>query len=191
VAETRPSQPVALYDYAKLAGEGLGIAYARAGGPEFAALRFATIYGPGKLVRHGPMSLVSRLVEDAHFGRETIIEFGADERDDLLYVRDAGRAVSQVALAGGALGHHVYNVGTGRGVTLDEVAAVVRSARPGARIEIGPGLDPMRFGVPYYGVMDATRLAEELGFRAAFDIDAGVADYLQRLGPAPPGDGAR
>lgn len=173
--------PVSVYDHAKLASEGLGNNYAATGGPEFVALRFANIYGPGKLARHGPMSLVSRLIEDAWAGRPTRIEQGADERDDQLYVRDAGEAIARAALHPVALRHALYNVGTGVAPALREVADAVRARVPAADIEIGPGLDPMGLGVPYYSRFDCARIAGELGFEPAFDLDAGIADYLERL----------
>jgi UDP-glucose 4-epimerase len=173
--------PVTVYDHAKLASEGLGNNYAATGGPEFVALRFANIYGPGKLARHGPMSLVSGLIENAFAGRPTRIERGGDERDDQLYVRDVGDAIALAALAPGPLAHQLYNVGTGRGPTLAEVAAAVRAHLPGADIAVGPGLDPMGLGLAYYSIFDCARAARELGFTARYDLDAGIADYLQRL----------
>jgi UDP-glucose 4-epimerase len=179
--ETARVRPVTVYDHAKVASEGLGDNYAATGGPEFVALRFAAIYGPGKLARHGPMSLVSGLIESAWAGRPTRIEHGADERDDQLYVRDVGEAIALAALHPEPLPHTLYNVGTGRGPSLGEVAAAVRARVPGAEIEIGPGLDPMGVGVAYYSVFDGERARRDLGFQAEYDLDAGIADYLQRL----------
>jgi UDP-glucose 4-epimerase len=179
--EDAKTDPVAVYDHAKLASEGVGTNFARTGGPEFVALRFASIYGPGKLVRHGPMSLLSRIIEDAYFGRPTRVERGAEQRDDYLYVKDVATATVAAALHEGPLGHHVYNIGTGRGVALEDVAQAVRDAVPGADIAVGPGLDPMGFGVSYYSVLDCTRARRDLGFEAQFDLQAGIADYLGLL----------
>lgn len=184
--ESAPVRPVHLYDYAKIASEGIGASFAAAGDVEFAALRYATIYGPGKLERHGPMSLASRIVEDPAAGRPVTVPVGGEQRDDLIYVKDVARATADVTLHPAPLRHRVYNVGSGVGVTLRDLAAAVRAELPGAEIEIGPGLDPMRFGVSYYAVMDCSRLAAELGFRPAFGLADGVRDYIQLLGPPQP-----
>ena len=179
--ETACSRPVTVYDYAKVACEGLGTNYAETGGPDFAAIRFSTIYGPGKLERHGPMSQVSQVVEDAVAGRKTRFERGADQRDDMVYVRDVGASLAVLALAGKPFPNRVYNVGSGRGVSMAELADVVRDTIPGADIEIGAGLDPMGFGVPYYCVMDVARIKEDFGFEPGFQIEEGVADYAANL----------
>jgi UDP-glucose 4-epimerase len=181
LAEDAPLRPVSVYDHAKVASEGLGFNVARGGGPQFVALRFANIYGPGKLARHGPMSLVSRLIEDAWAGRPTRVAQGADERDDQVYVRDVGEAIALAALADGLAPDALFNVSSGQAPSLAEIGDAVRAAVPGADIEIGPGLDPMQAGAPYYCVLDGTRARAELGFTARYDLAAGIADYLERL----------
>jgi UDP-glucose 4-epimerase len=181
LAEDAPVRPVSIYDHAKVASEGLGLNYAREGGPGFVALRFANIYGPGKLARHGPMSFVSRLIEDAAAGRTTRIPHGGDERDDQVYVRDVGVAVALAALTEALPAAAIYNVASGEAPTMAEIADAVRAQVPGADIEIGPGLDPMGVGTPYYCVLDQTRARCELGFVARYDLRAGIADYLARL----------
>jgi UDP-glucose 4-epimerase len=180
--EDGPCRPVLAYDHTKLAGEGAGMNYSRAYGIEFAAIRFGSIYGPGKLERHGPMSLASRIVEDGLAGKPVRIAQGGDQRDDYVYVSDAGEAVAALAVHPRPLRHPVYNVGAGWPASLRDLAAAVRRVQPNADIEIGPGLDPLGLGVPYYVVLDSSRIERELGFVPRFDFDAGVADYA-RLEP--------
>jgi UDP-glucose 4-epimerase len=186
--EDGPSNPVLAYDYTKIAGEGAGFNYARAYGIEFAAIRFGSIYGPGKLERHGPMALASRIVEEGLAGGSVRIPRGGEQKDDYVYVRDVGDAVASLALHPRPLRHDVYNFGSGRAASLLELAMAVRRVNPGADIEIGPGLDPLGLGVPYYVVLDSSRIQDELGVTARFDFDAGVEDYA-RLRLAAAGTG--
>ena len=66
--EEGPKNPVRVYDVTKLAGEQMGLNYATTFGLDLLILRFASTFGPGKLVRHGPVSWHSRLVENAMAG---------------------------------------------------------------------------------------------------------------------------
>ena len=172
--------PKNIYDYAKVASEGLGMNYQRTGGPEFAALRFATIFGPGKVGRHGPMSQISGLVEDAVAGRPVRIKQGGDQGDDYLFVRDAASAIVAAALHKNSLPHSVYNIGSGAARSLFHYADIVRNLIPNADIEIGPGLDPMGFGVSYYSALDSSRAKADFGFEAP-ELSTALYDYVQSL----------
>ncbi len=164
VKEGDRSNPIAVYDYAKIACEGLGNNFARNGDFEFAALRFATIFGPGKLVRHGPMSIASGLIESAIAGEPYDIPRGADECDDYIYAEDAGSALASVALHKKPLKHKLYNIGLGEKISLAQYAQTIKSVIPSAQSTIGPGLDHMGAGVSYYYVFDCARAQEEFGF---------------------------
>ncbi len=172
--------PKNIYDHAKVASEGLGMNYQRTGGPEFAALRFATIFGPGKVGKHGPMSQISGIVEDAVAGRPVRIEQGGDQGDDYLYVRDAAAAIVAAALHEKPLPHSIYNIGSGIARTLFHYADIVRTLVPTADIKIGPGLDPMGFGVSYYSALNSNRAKEDFGFEAP-ELASALHDYVETL----------
>nr|WP_245773955.1 NAD-dependent epimerase/dehydratase family protein [Pseudonocardia ammonioxydans] len=181
VTEDHPRQPVGLYDVTKLSCEELGRWYARNRGIEFVSLRFATIFGPGKLQRHGGFSAYSSMIELPAAGEPVQLAHGGDQRDDAIYVVDIAEAVVAATLAPTPLPHDVYNVGTGRTVSLHELAEAVRDAVPGATIDIGPGLDPMGMGISYYGALDSTRAQVELGWKPQFTLGAAVKHYLTAL----------
>lgn len=180
IDEEHPKRPRNAYDVTKLAAEQLGQVYRTVFGMEFAALRFAGIYGPGKQARHGKMSLRSRLVEDPFNGRPVRLAQGGDQQDDMIYVDDVAEALVQAALAP-RLDHAAYNIASGEGRTLREFAEAVKAAIPGAEIEIGPGLNPLGFDVNYYAIYDISRARHDFGFAPRFDLRAGVRDYVARL----------
>jgi UDP-glucose 4-epimerase len=169
-----------MYGHAKIASEGLGANYQAAFGIDFFALRFATICAPGKLSRHGPMSIHSRLIENALLGVPTRVEHGGDERDDIVYVRDVAQAIGLAAVTP-LRGASVYNIGQGRAFGLQDMAAAIRQRVPGADITVGPGYDFMNVGFGAYQVLDISKAERELGYRPAFDLPAMVADYAQVL----------
>jgi UDP-glucose 4-epimerase len=187
IREDHPSRPVLVYDVCKVAAEGMGRHYRRDHGIEYAALRFGTIFGPGKLVRHGKVSILSQIVENAAAGRPTRIAQGGDQRDDMVYVEDVAAGVVAAVLAD-RLDHDTYNIGSGRGSTLHDFADAVRANIPDADIEIGPGLDYLQMGVDYYSVFDLARARADLGYDPQFDLADGVQHYLktmQRVGLDP------
>jgi UDP-glucose 4-epimerase len=186
IREDHPSRPVLVYDVCKVAAEGMGRNYRRDYGLEFAALRFGTIFGPGKLVRHGKVSILSQIVENAAAGVPITVS-GGDQQDDMVYVEDVAEGIVRAVLAD-RLEHDVYNVASGRGSTLRDFAAAVRQALPDAAIEVGPGLDYLNMGVDYYSVFDLTRARTDFGYEPQFSLAEGVQHYLatmRRLGIEP------
>jgi UDP-glucose 4-epimerase len=187
IAEDDRQRPFLVYDVCKVAAEGMGRNYARMRGLSFVALRFAQIFGPGKLQRHGPYGLFSQLIESPLAGRAVTIPRGGDQRDDLIYVDDAAEAIVLATLHEQPR-YDAYNISRGVGTTLRDFADAVRAVIPGAAIEIGPGLDYHGLGANYCGIMDNTRARSDLGFVPRFDLVSGVAHYvatMQELGLQP------
>lgn len=180
ITEDHPQRPFLVYDVCKVASEGMGRNYARMRGLQFIALRFAQIYGPGKLQRHGPYGLFSRLVESPLAGRPVHIPRGGEQRDDVIYVDDIAEAIV-LAVLHPRPAYDAYNISRGIGTTLHDFAEAVRKVVPEAQIEIGGGLDYHGLGASYCGVMDNTRARTDLGFVPRFDLDRGVAHYVETM----------
>jgi UDP-glucose 4-epimerase len=186
IAEDHAQRPFLVYDVCKVAAEGMGRNYARMRGLQFVALRFAQIYGPGKL-RHGPYGIFSQLIENPLAGKPVKVPRGGEQRDDVIYVDDVAEAIVLATLKE-QLAYDTYNISRGVGTTLHDFADAVRLAVPNAQIEIGPGLDYHGLGANYCGIMDNTRARNDLGFKPKFDLVGGVAHYvktMQQLGLQP------
>jgi UDP-glucose 4-epimerase len=185
--EDAPKNPIRVYDVTKLVGEHMAQNYTASFGLDVLTLRFASTFGPGKLIRHGPVSWHSRLVENALAGQPARLPQGGDQPDDMIYHRDIAEAIVLACYAE-RLEHRVFNIGRGERSTMREFADAVRRVIPGAVIEVGPGLDYYGSGIPYYSVYDISRARAELGFAPRFDLEAGIRDYIatmRRLGLAP------
>jgi UDP-glucose 4-epimerase len=181
VTEGHPSSPRNFYDYTKIMCEGIGSTLGERSGIEFAALRFATIYGPGRSVRHQSRLLHSRLIESALAGVPFKAEGpGGGDLDDLIYVGDAANALVSAATTE-TLRHPVYNIGTGQLNSLVTLAEAVRQVCPSASLEI----DPSTSEAPAYaGRFDSTRAKEDFGF-VATDLTGSVrlyGDAMRMLG---------
>jgi UDP-glucose 4-epimerase len=178
--EDHPKRPMRIYESAKLMSEHLGQFYRRTYGLEFAALRFSMTYGPGKLARHGAMSILSQIVEGAYHGKPVKIEQGGDQRDDMVYNRDVANSIYLACIAP-KLSYEAYNIGMGVGYTLKDVASEVKRLVPNADIQVGPGLHFLGGPTHYYSIYDITRAKEDLGFSPRYPLPKGIEDYLATL----------
>jgi UDP-glucose 4-epimerase len=78
MSEDLPAKPKRIYDSAKFMGENVCAYYNDNMGIETVSLRFASTYGPGKTARHGPMAVMSRIVENPANGLAFKLEKGGD-----------------------------------------------------------------------------------------------------------------
>jgi UDP-glucose 4-epimerase len=186
VSEDDVLRPTGMYGITKAAAENVLAWYGRNSGIECVSLRFATIFGPGRLQRHtGPINTYSSMIELPASGRPFRIEHGGDERDDIIYVLDVADAIACVALAPEPLRHQAYNVAWGNPVSMSGFAAAIRDVMPGAALEVGAGLNPMDMPDPYYMALDGTRMEEELGWRPRYDPALAIRHYHELVRTRP------
>jgi UDP-glucose 4-epimerase len=178
--EDMPKNPQRIYDSAKLMSEQTVVYYAKNFGLDVAILRFSTTYGPGKTARHGKMGVTSQIVEAPFNGVPFHHPYGAEAKDDFIYNKDSALGV-YLATVAEKVPSRVYNIGSGEGQTLNDLAVAIRKRIPGADIAIGPGDNFLGMPYPPHGVYDVSRARAELGFKPEYDIDAAVADYVKSL----------
>jgi UDP-glucose 4-epimerase len=180
VDETNATHHEATYDLCKIIGERFGEAFAAISDMEFAALRFSTIFGPGKTTRHGRFGALSKLIENPFYGEPVTIPVGGDQVDDMIYAQEAARGVVAALLAP-TLPNSIYNIATGRGYTLHDVARAVRQYYPNAEISIGDGLNYLGSSVNYSGILSPERAQHDLGFSANTDLSSAIGKYYEAL----------
>jgi UDP-glucose 4-epimerase len=184
VREDYPKRPADLYGSIKVCCEELGRYYRETYGIEFIALRFVSIYGPGKEARHGPLSFYGQLIEKARSGESWVIAQGGDQLNDAVYVGDVGRAV-YLALKAAAPSEWIFNIGTGRASTPRDFLNAAAKLYPNHKIELGPGPSKLGRSKQSYCVFDISAAEKHLGYEPAYDVARGVRDYvatLERLG---------
>ena len=170
------------YGLTKLFGERLGFMYQKKCGLEFVALRFSSTWGPGKLVGRGrsPHAIHGSIIENSMLGKPIRHPQGAEQKDDMIYHKDTANGIVLACFAE-KLSYSVYNIGTGTGYTLLDLAAEVKKRYPKAVIEIGPGLDYFLKNFKTYSVFDISRAKNDLGFRPEYDLEKGVKDYIEMM----------
>jgi UDP-glucose 4-epimerase len=126
------------------------------------------------------MGVTSQIVENPFHGLPFHHPCGGEAKDDLIYNKDSALGV-YLATVADKVPSRVYNIGSGEGLTLNDMAAAVRKYIPGADIKIGPGDNFLGMPYPPHGVYNVTRAHKELGFKPEYDFDAAMADYVKSL----------
>jgi UDP-glucose 4-epimerase len=176
--------PADLYGSIKVCCEELGRYYRETYGIEFIALRFVSIYGPGKEARHGPLSFYGQLIEKAREGASWVIPEGGDQQNDAVYVGDVGRSI-YLALKAPAPGAWTFNIGTGRAVTPRDFLNAAAKLFPNHRIELGPGPSKLGRSKQSYCIFDISTAKRHIDYEPAYSVEDGVRDYvatMDRLG---------
>jgi UDP-arabinose 4-epimerase len=175
IDEETPQRPINPYGASKLMVERILADFERAHGMRFTALRYFNAAGAdpdGELGEtHDPETHLIPLVLGAASGRSPPVAiFGADyDTPDGTCVRDyvhvadlaAAHVLALRALEQG-MARPAYNLGIGRGFSVREVIAAAERVT-GRKVPFS--LSPRRGGDPATLVSDATRAAEELGWR--------------------------
>ena len=166
--EDKPREPIAPYGTSKLAGEEYLETYNRLYGTRHVSLRYGNVYGP-RQDPHGEAGVVAiffnRLVDDE---RPTVYGDGKQTRD-YVYVGDVVRAT----LVAQAVDGGVYNVGTGRETSVNELLELCLRA---AGKELEPEFAPPRAGELQRSVLDTSLAVDKLGWRAERPLDDGIRE---------------
>ena len=184
INEDYPKHPISrrsgIYCTAKLASELMCFHYHQSYGLDYVVLRIGLMNGIGKKARHGPVAIYGKMIENAMLGKPTTIPQGGDEKTDIVYTKDIANSVVLACFAQD-LKHREFNIGTGKGYTLRDVADAIRKLYPEAVIDIGPGLDYLGFSSFEYCIFDISRAREELGYSPKFTLEQGVKDYVEMM----------
>ena len=165
--EDDPTVPLSPYGTSKLAAEGYLAAWNRLHGTSHIALRFANVYGPRQLPKlEGG---VVAIFFNALSAGEPVTIFGDGKQTrDFVYVHDV--VAGLLAAAGHAGG--VFNIGTGRETTVNELYDACRRVAGGGA---DPEHAPPRLGDLLRSSVDVTKAIDELGWRPASTLDEGLA----------------
>jgi nucleoside-diphosphate-sugar epimerase len=170
MAEADVPRPATVYGLSKVAGEHLLRVAERDRGVSWTVARLFFIYGPRQYANGGYKSVIASNFE--RIGRDEPPKiFGDGEQAlDYVYVDDCVDAL--VAMADPAHRGRVYNVATGRGVTIN---ALTRAMLRAAGTSVEPTYEPPDWTQGTRRVGAPELAARELGWTASTTIDDGLA----------------
>ena len=172
LTEDNYPRPTTFYASTKLSCENIGMNYFDTFGLDFIALRFRAIFGPwsGTGGGGGPTNVVRQLVEKSLEGQEYTLP---PRLVELVYSKDAARAVMLALDLKRKFHSRIFNVGMGTVYNPSELAKLVSERLSQAKIRVdGPSKE-----VPDKAV-DMTRSRTELGYAPKYELPQALDDYI-------------
>jgi UDP-glucose 4-epimerase len=178
--EDAPKAPLSPYGVTKLTAEYYLNYYRSVHGMEYAALRYANVYGP-RQNPHGEAGVVAIFASRLRTQKPLTIYGDGLQTRDYVFVEDvvaANMLLSDAVLpVGGDLDQRGFNVGTGKETTVIELAQTMMRAS-GNKVDVHHAAE--RRGELRHSSLDTTRLGK-LGWQAKHDIESGLKatyDYI-------------
>ena len=183
IVEDQAPGPANVYSTTKLCAELLTRMYRTEYGLSAATVRISWVFGP-PIISDQPMrgpipSYLLRALQGI-----AIREGGADFAASFTYVADAAEGLLAAAAAP-ELRHPIYHLGHGVNFTAEQAAAAVRSAVPGAVIELTGGTEPWTRFTSLRGPLAGDRLRADTGYSPIHTLDAGVRAYADWMRAHP------
>lgn len=174
--ETTPKDPESPYAVSKLSSEYYLSYYGRVHGAEAVALRFGNVYGP-RQDPHGEAGVVAIFCGRIIRGEKLTIFGDGHQTRDYVYVGDVARAIFMAATnplpVKGGVDARAFNIGTGRGTSVLELAKLLQNA---AASNVPVALAPARAGEVQDSFLGCAKAHELLGWKP----DVTLPDGLKR-----------
>jgi UDP-glucose 4-epimerase len=164
-------RPLSPYAAGKLAGEHYIRVYAQTMGLDGVSLRYFNIFGPRQDPSSPYSGVISLFTKAMSEGRRPLIYGDGHQTRDFTYVANAVRANLLAMRSERPLGGQVFNVGTGRRISLLDLVANL-NAIFGTNLQAT--LEPPRAGDVRDSQADLTRISEALGYRPVVDFEEGL-----------------
>lgn len=187
--EAKPLDPTSIYALTKADQETMVLQIGAAYGIPSVALRFFNIYGPRQALSNPYTGVAAIFSARLMNGEAPLIFEDGEQRRDFVSVHDVVQALLLAAEAPGAVGR-ALNVGSGRAVTVREVASTL------ARV-LGVDLDPevtgrYRVGDIRHCFADISLAREAMGFAPRVSFEDGLKELVGWLCEQErPSDGIR
>lgn len=165
--ETEIPHPISPYGIAKYSTEMYLEFFAREYGLKYTVLRYSNVYGP-RQDPYGEAGVVAIFTERMLRGEEVHIFGDGEYVRDYVYVEDVVRA-NLLAMEKGD--NEVFNIGTGRGTTVNQLFKLLKEI---TGYDKEPVYKPPRKGDVRKSILDYTKAKEKLGWEPKIPLEEGL-----------------
>ena len=173
VGEDRQPDPLCVHGVHKLAAEHYLRVYGRTHGLRFAIARLTNPYGPGQPPGRTAYGVVNRLIHLALAGKKLPIYGDGAQKRDYIYIDDAAGALLSLGERPESDGR-LYNVGSGVGTPLVEMARAIIRIVGGGVVEFVPWPKLAELVETGDFVANIDRIRRELGWTPRVSLDEGL-----------------
>jgi len=175
--ETMAPEPESPYAASKLAGESLMRTWAACYGVDTVSLRYFNIFGSRQAADSAYAAVIPAFVTRYLDAKEPTIFGDGGQTRDFTHVSNAVSANLLAALADGALGGGVVNIGAGVRTSINELAAMI--AKILGTQEIGLDYQPERVGEVRDSVSNVEAAKALIGYEPSTSLEVGLASTVQ------------
>jgi UDP-glucose 4-epimerase len=170
--EAMTPDPISPYAVAKLASERYMISFFRCYGLETVSLRYFNIFGPHQDPSSQYSGVLAKFITQMLRGEQPSIYGDGEQSRDFTYIDNAVEAnlLACHAPASQAAGK-VFNVATGRRVTLNETFQLLRGM---TSYKGQPNYGPERGGDIKHSLADISQAEKHLGYKPRIDFEEGL-----------------
>ncbi len=172
--EDMPVFPTDFYTEGRYWIERLAKVYHELHGVESVGLRLFSVYGPNERPKGSFANVASQMVWAALEGRPFVIYGDGRQTRDFIYVTDVVEAFLLAWERGG--GCEVYNVGTGRETSFNELAELIRKLGLDLKLEYRE--NPIKNYV-YRTLADTKKVERDLGFKYEVELEEGLRKIIE------------
>jgi nucleoside-diphosphate-sugar epimerase len=176
--EDHPVSPTMPYSITKVTAERYEEFFHKFFGLDVVIIRTSWVYGSGLPRARPPKTFIENSLKGIH----TKMETGGDHRIDHTYIEDFVQG-ALLAFDMKETKSRIFNIASGKGHTLKELARMVEEIIPGPNVTVGPGLLKYaeRVDAPQKGALDIRRAQSELGYQPQYNLFEGLKKYADSL----------
>lgn len=171
VSEESATIPVSPYGLSKLAGEHyVRVLTESSSDTEYVAARLSNVYGPRQGIKN-EAGVISIFIQRILAGREIVVYGNGRAKRDFVYVADVVDALIRAMKRGKG----VFNISTGKTVSVNQVIEIIERYTGSAR----KILKPLRPGEIESIALDNNRAVDELGWKPVISLEEGVRQTVE------------
>ncbi len=173
--EDKPLFPTSIYAISKMDQELMCLSVGRAYNIPTVALRYFNVYGPRQALSNPYTGVAAIFSSRLLNGKPPVIYEDGLQSRDFVHVRDIVQA-NLLALERDEAVYEVFNVGTGRGLSICEVAtALIKELKVDVQPEIVGGF---RAGDIRHCIADISKARQRLGYEPTVKFEDGLAELV-------------